>query len=83
MSGISNIPHPRNEPVLSYGPGTGERAALKAALGAVGAQTIEIPAVVGGREIRTGDTHDVVSPHCHRRVLARYTRPAGTPSPLR
>src|SRR5262245_54611803 len=71
MSGISNIPHPRNEPVLSYGPGTGERAALKAALGAVGIQAIEIPAVVGGREVRTGDTHDVVSPHCHRRVLAR------------
>jgi 1-pyrroline-5-carboxylate dehydrogenase len=77
MSGISNIPHPRNEPVLSYGPGTGERAALKAALGAVGAQAIEIPAVVGGREIRTGDTHDVVSPHCHRRVLARVHQAGG------
>ena len=77
MSGISNIPHPRNEPVLGYGPGTGERAALKAALGAVGAQAIEIPAVVGGREIRTGDTHDVVSPHCHRRVLARVHQAGG------
>ena len=42
MSGVSNIPHPRNEPVLSYAPGTPERAALKAALGAVGSQTIEI-----------------------------------------
>jgi 1-pyrroline-5-carboxylate dehydrogenase len=71
MSGLSNIPHPRNEPVLSYAPGTPERAALKAALGAVGAQPIEIPAVVAGREVRTGDTHDVVSPHCHHRVLAK------------
>jgi 1-pyrroline-5-carboxylate dehydrogenase len=77
MSGISNIPHPRNEPVLSYGPGTGERGALKAALGAVGAQAIEIPAVVGGREVRTGDTHDVVSPHCHKRVLARVHQADG------
>ena len=77
MSGSSNIPHPRNEPVLSYGPGTPERAALKAALGAVGAQTIEIPAVVGGREVRTGDTHDVVSPHCHKRVLARVHQADG------
>ena len=34
MSGISNIPHPRNEPVLGYGPGTPERVALKAALAA-------------------------------------------------
>jgi 1-pyrroline-5-carboxylate dehydrogenase len=52
MSGISNIPHPRNEPVLSYAPGTPERAALKDALAAVGAQQIEIPAVVAGREVR-------------------------------
>src|SRR5688500_2578645 len=71
MSGIANIPHPRNEPVSSYAPGTPERGALKAALGAVGAQQVEIPAVVAGREVRSGVTHDVVSPHCHQRVLAR------------
>jgi 1-pyrroline-5-carboxylate dehydrogenase len=71
MSGTWNIPIPRNEPVLSYAPGSSERAALKEALGAVGARQADIPAVVGGREVRTGKTHDVVSPHCHRRVLAR------------
>jgi len=77
MSGLPNIPHPRNEPVLSYAPETPERAALKAALGAVGAQQIEIPAVVAGREVRTGDTHDVVSPHCHHRVLAKVHQADG------
>jgi 1-pyrroline-5-carboxylate dehydrogenase len=77
MSGLSNIPHPRNEPVLSYAPGSPERAALKATLGAVGAQPIEIPAVVTGREVRTGDTHDVVSPHCHHRVLAKVHQADG------
>jgi 1-pyrroline-5-carboxylate dehydrogenase len=71
MSGISNIPHPRNEPVLSYAPGSAERTALKAAIGSVGAQAIEIAPVVGGSEVRSGKTHDVVSPHCHQRVLAR------------
>jgi 1-pyrroline-5-carboxylate dehydrogenase len=71
MSGIFNIPRPRNEPVLSYAPGSPERAALKRALGTVGAEQPEIPVVVGGRQIRTGETHDVVSPHCHQRVLAR------------
>ena len=71
MSGISNIPDPRNEPVLSYAPSTPERAALKAALGTVGAELADIPVVVGGRAIRSGKTHDVVSPHCHKRVLAR------------
>jgi 1-pyrroline-5-carboxylate dehydrogenase len=71
MSGVANIPHPHNEPVLSYPPGSPERAALKGALTAVGSERPEIPAVVGGREIRSGVTQDVVSPHCHARVLAR------------
>jgi 1-pyrroline-5-carboxylate dehydrogenase len=71
MSGTWNIPLPRNEPVLSYAPGSAERAALKAALSSVGARQVEIPAVVGGREFRTGKTQNVVSPHCHSRVLAR------------
>ena len=71
MSGLANIPHPHNEPVLAYAPGAPERATLKAALAAVGAERPEIPAVAGGREIRSGVTQDVVSPHCHARVLAR------------
>jgi 1-pyrroline-5-carboxylate dehydrogenase len=71
MSGTWNIPLPRNEPVLSYAPESPERTALKTALGTVGGRPADIPAVVGGREIRTGVTHDVVSPHCHGRVLAR------------
>ena len=71
MSGTWNIPTPHNEPVLSYAPGTPERTALKAALAAVGAQQADIAAVVGGREVRTGVTHDVVAPHCHQRVLAK------------
>jgi 1-pyrroline-5-carboxylate dehydrogenase len=71
MSGISNIPLPHNEPVLSYAPGSSERAALKAALGTVGARQVDIPAVVNGREIRTGVTQNVISPHCHQRILAK------------
>jgi 1-pyrroline-5-carboxylate dehydrogenase len=71
MSGISNVPLPHNEPVLSYAPGSSERAALKAALGTVGARQVDIPAVVNGREIRTGVTQNVISPHCHQRILAK------------
>jgi 1-pyrroline-5-carboxylate dehydrogenase len=71
MSGFSNIPAPRNEPVLSYAPDSPERAALKSTLAAVSGRTIEIPVVVGGREVRTGTLVDAVSPHCHSRVLAR------------
>ncbi|MGH7586214.1 MAG: L-glutamate gamma-semialdehyde dehydrogenase [Gemmatimonadales bacterium] len=68
---VSNIPVPRNEPVLGYAPCTPERTALKDALATMRDQTAEIPAVVGGRHFRSGKTVDVVSPHEHRRVLAR------------
>src|SRR4029079_16417026 len=70
MSGINNIPRPQNEPVLSYAPGTPDRTALKGALGSVGNERPDIPVVIGDREIQTGETYNVTSPHCHSRVLA-------------
>jgi len=71
MSGIPNIPAPRNEPVLGYVPGSPERATLQATLRVMAATQEEIPVVAGGKSLRTGDLHDVVSPHCHSRVLAK------------
>ncbi|MEO8139209.1 MAG: L-glutamate gamma-semialdehyde dehydrogenase [Gemmatimonadota bacterium] len=71
MSGISNLPRPQNDPILGYAPGSPERAALKAQLASMAAETVEIPVIVGGKEIHTGKLHDVVSPHDHKRVLAR------------
>lgn len=71
MNGTANIPAPRNEPVLSYAPGTPERAALKAELKRQLGEVVDIPIIVGGQEIRTGKTHPVVCPHDHRHVLAR------------
>ncbi len=71
MSGVPNIPRPRNEPILNYAPGSAERAALKARLESMAGETIEIPVIVGGKEIRTGNVIDVTSPHDHKRVLAK------------
>ncbi|HYT81897.1 MAG TPA: L-glutamate gamma-semialdehyde dehydrogenase [Gemmatimonadales bacterium] len=71
MNSISKIPTPTNEPVLSYGPGSPERAELKQALTDLSGRAIEIPVVIGGKEIRTGRTVDAVMPHCHRHVLAK------------
>ena len=68
---VANIPVPKNEPVLGYAPCTPERAALKSALATMRDETAEIPAVIGGRQFRSGKTIDVVAPHDHRRVLAR------------
>jgi 1-pyrroline-5-carboxylate dehydrogenase len=71
MSGSIIPPRTYNEPVLAYAPGSAERATLKSALARTTGETVEIPVIVGGKEIRTGHLIDVVSPHDHRRVLAR------------
>ena len=72
MNSILQVPAPVNEPVLSYAPGSPERAALKAELDRMAGTEIEIPLVIGGREVRTGNTDVQVMPHDHGHVLARY-----------
>ncbi|HWC75205.1 MAG TPA: L-glutamate gamma-semialdehyde dehydrogenase [Gemmatimonadales bacterium] len=67
----AKIPAPSNEPVLSYAPGTRERNELKLALKDLSSRQVDIPIVIGGKEIRTGKTIDAVMPHCHRHVLAK------------
>ncbi len=68
---MPKIPVPQNEPVRSHAPGTPEREELKRALREMSAHPIEIPLIVGGKEIRTGQTVDAVMPHCHHHVLAK------------
>ena len=65
MSGTIRVPPPANEPILSYAPCTPERTELKAALHAMSGQPVDIPAIIGGREIRTGKTHAIRAPHDH------------------
>jgi 1-pyrroline-5-carboxylate dehydrogenase len=70
MSGDIQVPIPVNEPIRSYAPGTPERTALKAKLREIAAQEIEIPLLIGGKEIRTGKTAKNVMPHRHGHTLA-------------
>jgi 1-pyrroline-5-carboxylate dehydrogenase len=69
---IISVPDPVNEPLLSYAPGTPERARLKAALAAIESEVVEIPCVVGGQRVTTGRLREVVMPHRHRHVVARF-----------
>jgi 1-pyrroline-5-carboxylate dehydrogenase len=72
FAGVRRVPDPVNEPTKAYAPGSPERAELKARLASMAAEKIEIPLVIGGREIRTGHTENAVMPHNHRHVLAEY-----------
>ena len=56
FSGTRCVPPPANEPVKGYAPGSPERASLKSRLKAVAGERIDIPLVIGGKEVRTGDT---------------------------
>src|SRR4051812_48938950 len=72
FAGVRRVPEPINEPMHSYAPGTPQRAELKARLKSMAAEKIDIPLIIGGREIRTGNLHDVVMPHDHAHVLGQY-----------
>jgi len=72
MNSVPQVPAPINEPVLSYAPGTPERALLKQTYARMHGEEIEIPLIIGGKEVRTGNTDVQVSPHEHGHVLARY-----------
>jgi 1-pyrroline-5-carboxylate dehydrogenase len=67
---ISRLPPPQNEPVRSYAPGTPEREELRVRLTQMQSERIEIPCVIGGKEVRTGDTFQAVMPHDKDHVLA-------------
>ncbi|HTZ07138.1 MAG TPA: L-glutamate gamma-semialdehyde dehydrogenase [Gaiellaceae bacterium] len=67
---IFRAPEPYNEPVRSYAPGTPERDELRGRLRELESQQLDIPLVIGGEEVRTGDTFDAVEPHNRSHVLA-------------
>ena len=71
MSGY-RIPVPINDPVRNYEPGSSDRQAMKSRLAEMSAEKIEIPLVIGGKEVRTGDTGTQVMPHRHGHVLATW-----------
>ena len=74
MDAVTQIPVPRNEPVLQYLPGSPERAALTSKLAELAAEPIEISCVIGGqRRMGSGRRGQVVQPHRHSHVLAEYT----------
>ena len=71
-NGIIQIPKPVNEPIYDYAPGSAERQQLENALKATAANSLEIPLIIGGQEVTTGELGHVVMPHDHKHILATY-----------
>jgi len=70
--GNYRIPKPKNEPVLSYAPGSPEKAALKKALEHLKSHKLQVPMIIGGKEIKTDDTVKMTAPHDHTLELGFY-----------
>ncbi len=68
--GIFKVPPARNEPVRGFEPGSPERASLQAHLDRMAGERIEVPLVIGGKDVFTGTTRPAVMPHDREHVLA-------------
>jgi 1-pyrroline-5-carboxylate dehydrogenase len=73
MSKHWQLEKPQNDvnKIPTYAPGTPERAQLLKEIEALKRTTEEIPLIINGEPVKTGQTVDVVCPHDHKRVLAR------------
>ena len=69
---IVRVPKAVNEPILEYKPGSQEKAELLSILNKMKSEVVEIPVIIGGKEIFTGETSTNVMPHNHKHVLAKY-----------
>ena len=71
-NGIFSVPFPDNDPVRSYAPGTRDREILKKRIAELKNEVLDIPIIIGGKEVRTGNTDKCVIPHKHSHVLGTY-----------
>ncbi len=68
-NGFFKVPVPKNEPVLSYAPGSTERALLKKAIEEARGQELDIPMYIGAEEVRSGNKEiKLVAPHEHKHI---------------
>jgi 1-pyrroline-5-carboxylate dehydrogenase len=74
LKGFFNVPTPVNETILSYAPGSAERAQLKKALADARATTVDVPMFIGGKEVRTDKKVAMRPPHDHQHILGHFSQ---------
>lgn len=72
MISISQPPKAKNEKVLSYAPGTEERKRLQDALADLKKERMEIPMIIGGQDVYSGNLKEIRAPHDHKLLLGHY-----------
>jgi 1-pyrroline-5-carboxylate dehydrogenase len=74
FNGNRHVPPPVNEPIKSYAPGSPEKREIKSRLAQMAGEKVEIPLVIGGRDVHTGETAPTVMPHDHSHALGQWHR---------
>lgn len=72
IRGFYEVPAPQNEPVKNYAPGSKERIELKQAVADARSKQIDIPMIINGKEIRTGEIIPIKLPHETNHILGNY-----------
>jgi 1-pyrroline-5-carboxylate dehydrogenase len=72
MNGVIMVPYPTNEPVYDYKPGSPEKESIEATMKEMLGEEIEIPLIIGGKEVKTGNLAECRVPHNHQHILGRY-----------
>ncbi len=70
--GVFSVPVPANEPIRSYTPGSPERASLEARLQQMLGEQAEVPLIINGEDVHTGDTGSMICPHDHGHELGVF-----------
>ena len=69
---IFSLKRPSNEPILSYEPGSEEKMEVKTKLNELKNNPVEIPLIINGKEVKTGNTKEIRAPHNHDLILGKY-----------
>ncbi len=72
FNGIFRIPRPVNEPCRQYAPDSPERQQLKSRLKEMLSTQVEVPMIIGGEEVHSGNLADIRCPHDHTQLLGRF-----------
>ena len=72
MSNGFKVPVPINEPIKDYAPNSKEKKSLAAKINELSSMKVEIPIIIDGKEIKTGNTGNCVKPYDHAHILGTY-----------
>ncbi len=72
FNAIYKLPEMKNEPVKAYAPGSPERASLQAKLKEMRSEVVDLPMIIGGKEVRSGKKYEIRPPHDTAHLLGYY-----------